>query len=292
MTQLSPDAGEARASSALLDAGRGEDPTTVAARAGELRRRTGRRAKPVVWPPWVTHLMVPLCAVVLGALGAFLQDRAHVLGPVLLGVVALAALAVLRPRPAASAGVAGWFGTTALVSAGVIVVAGTRQWSFLAGLAVVAVVGLAYVVTWIVWQRAAGRPLDAVVRTLWNATFDPPRWIASWIIGAGIGLPLLALYAPMISDADSAWIVVSTNRVREQGMHLLQVNQDVFLPHLVIGPLVRWGGYPAANGFAVVSVIALARARIGAGLLADAAPDRRVRRRVHPAGHARDRGAG
>ena len=95
------------------------------------------------------------------------------------------------------------------------------------------------------------------MRDAWRGAFAPPRAVAAWIVGAGVGLPLLALYAPMITDADSAWIVVSTDRVRDQGLHLLQQNQDVFLPHLVVGPLLRLGGYPAANAFAAISVIAL-----------------------------------
>jgi hypothetical protein len=85
----------------------------------------------------------------------------------------------------------------------------------------------------------------------------PTTGVAAAAIGAGVALPLVGSYAPVIGDPDSAWFVTSTQHVQRNGFDLLKETQDVFIPHLTIGPLLAFRGYQAAIPFMILTVIGL-----------------------------------
>jgi hypothetical protein len=80
---------------------------------------------------------------------------------------------------------------------------------------------------------------------------DPLHPWGAYLLGAGPSLVHVGSYAPIITDSDSAWIDVSTDFVRRNGIGLLQDNQEVLLPHLTLGPLIALDGYRAANLFVI-----------------------------------------
>jgi len=233
-----------------------DDAPAVGANTPVSGNGAGHRS-PTPWPLAASHLLLPLAAVAIGTLAGVGQAWLGFVAPVVVAALGLVVARTVTRRTAAAVGVAGWFGVASLVATVVMLIASSRQWSLLAGLATVAAIGVGDAALWVGLAGRSRAAHVAALRDAWRGAFAPPRAVAAWIVGAGVGLPLLSLYAPMITDADSAWIVVSTDRVRDQGLHLLQQNQDVFLPHLVVGPLLRLGGYPAANAFAAISVIAL-----------------------------------
>jgi hypothetical protein len=96
------------------------------------------------------------------------------------------------------------------------------------------------------------------VRDVAAVLTDPARPFAATLIGVGLGVPLLGVYAPIIADSDSMWLAVSTQEVHEHGIGLIEQNQEVLLPHFVIGPLLRLGGYELAVPFTILTMLALA----------------------------------
>jgi hypothetical protein len=77
-------------------------------------------------------------------------------------------------------------------------------------------------------------------------------------VGGGLGAPLVALYAPIILDVDSAWVVMAAERGHEEGLAFLQRTQDVMLPQIVLGPILRAWGYQGAIAATIAMVVMLA----------------------------------
>ena len=88
--------------------------------------------------------------------------------------------------------------------------------------------------------------------------FRPLHAASAWVIGAGLALPLLGYASPRVIDVDSSWLAISTRYVQAHGIGLLQQNQEVYLPHVLLGPLLRWGGYQAAVGLNIAGVMGVA----------------------------------
>ena len=232
---------------------------------GSLRRPAGRHAGAGPgWPLWVTHLVLPVGLVALFLLGAGvhrLGGREHGWGAVV-GVCVLAALitvAVARRLPARAAGVAAWGGVAAAIGIVVTRRAGPAMvdvQGVLAGFVLVAIVGGLVLLRW--RPEQGDRSVRARLRLLGDGAFRPPRAWAAWIVGGGLAAPLAALYAPIILDVDSAWVVIATQGYRDQGIRFLQETQDVVLPQVVLGPILRTWGYQGAIIYSIGTVAVLA----------------------------------
>lgn len=205
------------------------------------------------------YLLPPL--VLGGVAGAVLVAQAVVpmLGALVIVGAAAVALAGTSRRPLGPdhAGVTAWVAVASAVTAGLLEVADTRQHGVSLALAGVGLVGATVVTAWVRRERG-DRPLRPALHRL-LLPFEQP--LAGWglaLVGAGMALPLVGSYSASISESDSAWLVVSTAHVRDQGLTLLERNQDVLLPHLVLSPLLDHGGLAAAVAFTILCTIALA----------------------------------
>jgi hypothetical protein len=106
------------------------------------------------------------------------------------------------------------------------------------------------------WVRRGVSPIDGV-RELARVFVEPSRDFAAAILGAAMAIPLLGGYAPTVFDADSSWLVLLSRDVHDNGIGVLERNQEVLIPPYVMGPLLRHGGYQWALGFGLVCLFAL-----------------------------------
>lgn len=220
-----------------------------------------RQAETPTAPPGaVSHFLIAPAA--LGSVAGVLviaRGKGSLAVAVLLAAIITAGMvtwARTRERPVALVGVVAWSSATAIYTAGLLTYADTRQSSITTGLALAGIAGAGTVAAWILRWRSE-RDLAQMARLLARPFVESPRSWPMALLGAGVSLPLIGSYGALIGESDSAWLVVSTTDVRENGIGLLERTQEVFLPHLVLSPLLELGGYRAAVGFTVVATIGL-----------------------------------
>jgi hypothetical protein len=152
---------------------------------------------------------------------------------------------------------------------------GHSQPLFAVAAVVSAVASLGLLLWLVVRDRPAPRRIPRLVTAVWT---DPPGAWASGLLGVLLATPLLALYTPvLLEDADSARVIAAVTHVRAHGIGYLVDTQDIFLTHLLLGPVVAVGGLAGAKLFALLSVQVLSGVsayvtyRICASMLAAAA---------------------
>lgn len=183
--------------------------------------------------------------------------------PAAVGVIVAAVVGPLLAvvgAPRLTAAITGglmWFAACAAATVAILQLAETKQhtlsWSLMMTCAVATLPSL----QWARQQVATGATRSAVVADAAKVFTLPTTGLAATLIGAGVALPLIGTYAPVIGDPDSAWFVTSTQHVQRHGIGLLQDTQDVFVPHLTLGPLLAVGGYRAAIPFMILTLVAL-----------------------------------
>jgi hypothetical protein len=90
---------------------------------------------------------------------------------------------------------------------------------------------------------------------VWRASAN--GW-TMFFAGCALALPAFALYTPaLVGDSDSARLVASILYVQDNGIDYLVDTQEVFLPHILLGPILALGGVSAVQVFNVVSVVLL-----------------------------------
>lgn len=176
-----------------------------------------------------------------------------------LAVVAGTGLALVASPRLAPAWVGGlaWLAVCAAITVAVLQLAETRQNNLALGLVMAATGAALPCLNWLRLRMAEGAPWMDTVSEAARVFTEPTTGWAAALVGAGVSLPLVGAYAPLTYDPDSAWFVTSTQHVRNNGIDLLRETQDVFLPHLTIGPLLDLGGYQAAIAFMILTAIAL-----------------------------------
>lgn len=177
-----------------------------------------------------------------------------VLAPVV-GVV-LAATCTRRLTPVVSGGLM-WWVACAVATLAILQLGETKQHTLSWSLGITCVVATLPVLARARQQLTDGDTPALLVRGAAKPFTDPVTGLAAALVGTGVALPLVGTYAPVIGDPDSAWFVTSTREVQDHGIGLLQETQDVFVPHLTLGPLLALGGYRAAIPFMILTVVAL-----------------------------------
>jgi hypothetical protein len=158
-------------------------------------------------------------------------------------------------------------GLSLVVSGALVILATGSQWrseSGYSGLAWLGTgLGLAGVAASVTSGAMIGRRRDMQVgelgRALVRAWTSPARGWMLFVLGLVMFLPVVAFHSPVIpSDSDSANLLSSIRYVQRHGLRNIIETQEVFLPHLLLGPALLIGGIPAAMLVSVASVQVLA----------------------------------
>jgi hypothetical protein len=100
------------------------------------------------------------------------------------------------------------------------------------------------------------REVPAYLIRVWRESAN--SW-TMFLLGCVLTLPAAALHSPrLVGDPDSARLVASILYVQRNGVDYLVETQEVALPHLLLGPILRVGGISGLQVFNVLSVIVLA----------------------------------
>jgi hypothetical protein len=99
------------------------------------------------------------------------------------------------------------------------------------------------------------KPSTSVAHSLPSQHSRTGLWGA--VIGLALSAPVFALYRPVLADADSTRVVAVSFEVWRNGLDYLIETQDVFLPNLLIAPIVRLGGIGAAKAYVLLTLVAL-----------------------------------
>jgi hypothetical protein len=178
---------------------------------------------------------------------------------------AVARPTVAAPAPAAPSSRWHLYGALSTLALAVLVGVAARRLAGLPGasrlvLGLAVAAGSVLVVTAAVATVAAARerrtPGSALGALLSLYTNPPGAW-AMALLGIVLAAPFLALVTDVVSDADSARLLATTDHVREEGAGYLVDTQEVLVPHAVFGPLVAAGGIVAARVVSVASLMAL-----------------------------------
>lgn len=117
------------------------------------------------------------------------------------------------------------------------------------GFSVVGAVGLA---------RAEGIRPRLVPGRLLRVWIEPPADWTMFGLGAILALPTSAMHTEFAIGTDSVRLLASIVHVQHSGPALLTQTQEVFLPHIILGPIVAVGGVAAANIVSMLSFVMLA----------------------------------
>jgi hypothetical protein len=123
--------------------------------------------------------------------------------------------------------------------------------------------GVGGVMSVVLSARIAGRrrrmPLGETITALVRAWTHPARDWMLFVLGCLVFIPVTAFHSSLLAfDSDSANLQSSIRFVQRHGPSYLVETQAVLLPHLVLGPLLLFGGTSAALALSIASVGALA----------------------------------
>lgn len=111
-----------------------------------------------------------------------------------------------------------------------------------------------YVVQRLLWAKAPWRDVSSELTRVFTM---PKSGVTAVVLGLSVGFPVIGTYVPLITDTDSGWLITSSLHLRQDGMSVLEETQNVFLPHLIYGPLLAVDGFRAAVLFSIGTTMAL-----------------------------------
>jgi hypothetical protein len=138
-------------------------------------------------------------------------------------------------------------GTGAIIAGAMSLTASNGAW--LRG-PILLVLGILVLTACVLVRHGPGEAFRAM-----RAGWDRPSGSFVFGLGWAMALPVFALHTDVVmADSDSARIVAALVHVREHGVDYLVNTQEVFIPHIVLGALMRLGGIPLMKLFSVVEL--------------------------------------
>lgn len=106
--------------------------------------------------------------------------------------------------------------------------------------------------------RSASRGTSELPHHLIRVWLRSANGWTMFLFGCALTIPAFALYAPSLAgDSDSARLVASILYVQDNGFDYLVETQEVLLPHIILSPILAFGGIPGLQAFDVLSVVVL-----------------------------------